>query len=213
MIAAFAFALALIAAPPQLAPSIVLERYASALANVREPKALIFNYTLAQVGETPLYQVHRMYRSGMQARDETVEMDGHPLSVPSVRIVNGSKPHYRIGDVAPLPKDYTFTFIKAILTGSHWSYVFKTEPASERDFAVDAVTIDGLTFLPSRLEFTSVQGTVQAKGSLVYAKVDAYWLIQEADVEAPITGERAAERIIWRNYAFPPALPPETFRS
>ena len=207
-----ALAAATVTAPAQLAPSVVLERYADALASIAQPKAVIFNYTIAQVGQAPLYQTHRIYRSGTLTRDETVEIDGHPLSVPAVHIVAGHEPHYRIAQLAPSPADYSFTFVKAVLTVHHWSYVFKTAPNAPRPFTVTSVTIDGARFLPSRIDFTSTEGTVLARGTFTFAPVDKYWLIQEADVEAPITGERSAERIVWRNYSFPQSLPPETLR-
>jgi hypothetical protein len=213
LIAPLALALIALNGPVMLAPRVVLAQYAEALATVKEPAAITFDYTIAQSGLNARYEAHRVYRSGLQVRDETIAQDGHNLTVPAVRVANTKPFRYAITRLAPRPADYTFVFKRADLAGRHFSYVFATTPREPSDFTITSVTIDGISFLPSTLTFTTVANGVRASGSLAFAKADAYWMIQDAAVDAKLEAGVASERLTFRNFQFPPSLPPETFKS
>ena len=72
------------AAPP-LEPATVLARYADALAALKHPAAISFEFSVEQLGLRNLEQTHRVYRSGSDERDETLSVDGYALNYPAVR--------------------------------------------------------------------------------------------------------------------------------
>jgi hypothetical protein len=200
-------------APISLPPRVVLAQYAEALATIKEPPAMTFDYTIAQSGANAIYETHRVYRSGDKVRDETIAQDGHNLTVPVMRVSTAKPFRYSLSRVAPRPEAYALTFARADLTGRHYSYTFLAVPRVPGDFTVTSVTIDGLSFLPSALTFTTTAGGVKARGMLVYAKTDSYWMIADAIVEAKLEAGIASERLSFRNFQFPASLPAETFRS
>src|SRR5208283_1629385 len=54
----------------------VLAQYALALKAVTAPKVVVFSYTISQVGASNIEQHHRIYRSGLDVRDDTLSVDG-----------------------------------------------------------------------------------------------------------------------------------------
>jgi hypothetical protein len=122
---------------------------------------------------------------------------------------------YDIGEIAPRVSDYTFTYAGTSMVGNnHYAYQFKTEAHQATGFAVDSITIDGLTFLPSALHFRIAGDAAHGSGELLYAKADRYWLVRQASVSAHVpNGGIAHETIVWSRYEFPPELPPSTFNA
>jgi hypothetical protein len=198
--------------PPALeTPSMVLAKYAEALVGVANPKYVTFEYAVEQAGFHNLVQTHRIYRSGLTERDEILSVDGLPLSQPSVRIIRNRVDRYGIAATSPKPKDYEFTYTGAHRVGSHYEYVFHTDPHGGGAFAVKSVAIDGLRYLPSQIVFSAVSGAARGQGRLSYAKYDKYWMVSEATVTAKVKGKLARERIFWTRYEFPATLPDSTF--
>ncbi|MDP9024328.1 MAG: hypothetical protein M3N13_02985, partial [Candidatus Eremiobacteraeota bacterium] len=74
------------AAPLQLDSQIVLERYELEMGDVAAPKSMIVSYTVSQAGPTNIEAHHRMYREGLDVRDETISVDGTQLKTKTVRI-------------------------------------------------------------------------------------------------------------------------------
>ncbi|MBC5798376.1 MAG: hypothetical protein GIX03_01710 [Candidatus Eremiobacteraeota bacterium] len=193
---------------PALAPSAVLARYGHALATVRRPKSVSFQFTVEQLGLRTLQQTHRVYRSGPRERDETLAADGVPLPVPSIRIVENPVDRYDILAVAPRPSAYDFKFIGL----RHHAYVFKTIARAAAPFSVTAVELDAATFLPAVVRFRVAGNGAHGNGELRYGRTDRYWVVRTAQITARLTnGSRAHERIAWSAYQFPASLPPSTF--
>jgi hypothetical protein len=198
---------ALLAAAVALSPADVLERYASAVAGLQTPAALTFQYALEQTGMRNTEQVHRVFRTGNEERDELLSMDGHKLSPPNVRIFHGKRNRYTLAGLAPRFSEYTFRFIGPARAGK--DYVFAVTPRTkQQQFAVTRVTIDGAAFVPSALAFTTVH---EGSGSLTFAKFDRYWLPTEANARASYKGVATSERLTFGRYRFPTSLPPATF--
>ena len=57
----------------------VLAQYALALKAASAPKVVVFSYTVSQVGPSNIEQHHRIYRSGLDVRDDTLSVDGITL--------------------------------------------------------------------------------------------------------------------------------------
>jgi len=196
------------AARPSLAPALVLARYAHALAMLRRPRSVSFQYSVEQLGLRNLEQTHRVYRSGLRERDETLAADGQSLPIPSIRIIENRMDRYDILAVAPRPSAYAFTFVAR----NRRAYVFKTVPRSPRAFMIDSVEIDRTTFLPAVVRFAIAGNGARGAGELRYGSADRYWVVRQAQVTAHLTdGSRAHERIAWSGYQFPSSLPPSTF--
>ncbi len=204
------------AAPaPPLAPADVLANYARALELVPHPPAIEFEYAVEQLGLHNIEQTHHVYRAGQSERDEIRAVDGQTLTKPSVRIILNRTYRYDISQIAPRPDEYTFTYAGSTTLGpNHYAYEFKTEAHQATGFAVDAVTIDGLAFLPSTIHFRIAGDSAHGSGRLLYGKADRYWLVREASVSAHVpNGGIAHETIVWSRYQFPPELPPSTFNA
>lgn len=196
------------APPPSLASEVVLARYAHALAILRRPRSVSFQYSVEQLGLRNLEQTHRVYRSGLRERDETLAVDGQPLPIPSIRIIENRMDRYDILSVAPRAAAYTFTFAAR----SRRAYVFKTVARAPGAFTIESVEIDRATFLPAVVRFAIAGNGARGGGELRYGSADRYWVVRQAQITAHLTnGSRAHERIAWSGYQFPSSLPPSTF--
>lgn len=210
MIAAAALAVAL---QSPIDSQLVLDRYSAALTNVLVPKAVIFSYSVSQAGPTDLEQRHRVYRSGIEVRDETVEVNGLPLKRRVVRVRRRNDP-YAISALAPRADEYELLFVRAQRDGSRFDYIYRTLPlhANTEGFVVDRVIIDGRTYLPRAIDFhTSNDTGSSGTGTVDFSRFGAYWMPSLATVSAVVDGTIARERIAFSDYDFPPALPRSTF--
>ncbi len=195
-----------------LAPALVLARYKAGLASVKRPRALVFQYTVEQLGLRNIEQTHRVYRSGRSERDETLVVDGYTLQYPSIRIFRNRLDRYDIGNVAPRPAEYSFAYFGTLAKPGGAAYLFKTLRTATGAFAVSEIEIDGRTFLPSVVRFKIAGSGARGSGELRFGLSQSYWLVREAKVSAHLTkGANAHERIAWSNYQFPSSLPPSTF--
>lgn len=200
---------ALLAAALTLAPADVLARYATALAAVQTPSALTFEYTLDQTGMRNSEQVHRIFRSGNDERDEMLAVDGRKLTPPSVRIFRGRRNRYTLEGLAPKSAAYAFRFVGTAKAGRHVDYLFATTPRVPGPFRVTTVTIDGVAFVPSALAFTTPgQG---GSGTMSFARFDHYWLPTDVTAHAAYRGVATTEHLTFARYRFPSTLPPATF--
>jgi hypothetical protein len=197
-----------------LAPGIVLARYRAALATIGHPRFVAFDYDVEQLGLRNMEQTHRIYRSGVSERDETLVVDGYHLRTPAVRIISGRTDRYAIDRVAPKTADYDFVYTGAVNESDAYGYRFTTQSRGAAGFAVTDVEIDGRTFLPREIHFKIAGGNAHGSGTMTFAQVDRYWVVQDADVSAHLTnGTIARERLEWSNYRFPASLPESTFES
>lgn len=198
-------------APAPLPPEVVLARYTHVLEAVRLPTTISFQYTVEQLGGRDIEQTHRVYRSGTEERDETLQVDGEKVIPPSVRFFRGRRDRYAITNVAPRIETYDFKYVGPHTLGSKIDYVFSTTPRTPGAFAVTNVTIDGTRFLPLAVTFRTRQGSVVGTGTITYAASGKYWL--PATATASVTGANRGgqERIVFTAYDFPTSLPPGTF--
>ncbi|HEY0797686.1 MAG TPA: hypothetical protein VGD50_00980 [Candidatus Baltobacteraceae bacterium] len=196
---------------PLLPAEQVLERYQEQLAQTSPPPALIFDYTIEQVGPHDIEQVHHVYRQSTTERDEIVAIDGNRLGRPSVTISARRTDRYDITSVAPRTSQYDFTFIRLAPSGDHFDYVFRTDTRTTAAFNVVDLTIEGDSFLPSIIDFRSTNADGKAFGRLSYGHVDDHWLIHDATVSASVDGKPVREHLSWINYEFPLSLPASTF--
>ncbi|HEY9085273.1 MAG TPA: hypothetical protein VIN40_04960 [Candidatus Tyrphobacter sp.] len=210
-------ALLLLAALPGVLPApldsqVVLARYASALANLAVPKAEIFTYSVSQAGPSDIEQRHRIYRSGIEVRDETLELNGVPLRHKIVRISRRADA-YAVSSLAPRADAYALLFLDAIRDGSHLDYVYQAMPLirSATGFTVDRVTIDGETFLPRAIDFHSSGSAASGSGRIEFGPFGGHWMVASASVSAVVAGSIARERITFGDYRFPAMLPRSTF--
>jgi hypothetical protein len=200
--------------PPitRLAPATVLARYAAALGKLRRPPSISFEYSVAQLGLRNMEQTHRVYRSGLNERDETLVVDSYTLRQPEIRILANRTYRYDIAAVAPKPADYSFAFEGTRRDASGYTYTFRAQPHNETDFAVTAVEIDGHSFLPSMIRFKISGDGAHGSGRLEYGPAEQYWVVRLAAVSVHLaSGATAHERIEWTAYRFPPSLPASTF--
>lgn len=193
---------------------LVLERYELQMSDLKPPKASIFIYSVSQAGVTDIEQRHQIYRSGVHVRDETLSVDGKPLARKIVTIARRPD-RYFVGRVAPRASSYTMLFLRPIRDGRHLDYEYQTTPlvAQGGGFVVTHVTIDGISFLPKTIDFTTASADAKGTGSLTYGKVGSHWVPLAATIEATVSGKPSRERIEWSDYRFPPSLPASTFNA
>jgi hypothetical protein len=196
---------------PLLPPELVVAHYQDELTRALPPPAMIFEYTVEQVGPHDIEQTHRVYRQATSERDEILDVDGRSLPVPSVTISTRRTDRYDITSVAPRQPQYEFSFVRSLQIGERVDYIFRTVNRSGTAFEVSDVTIDGDSFLPSVIDFRSTDAAGRAFGRLTYGRVEDHWLIHDASVSAHVDGAPVRERLTWTNYQFPVALPPSTF--
>jgi hypothetical protein len=223
VVAAFVVAGALVAMPrgsradlplgyEGLTPPQILARYNAALAKLKTPKAITFDYVVEQLGLRDMEQTHHVYRSALDERDETLIVDGQPLH--EVRIIANRGYRYDLHAIAPTAAGYTFTYSDVRINGDEVTYTFRTTPTAGHGFGVSEIEIDGATFLPKVLRFKVATDSAYGSGQLTYAPADPYWVIVEAQVNAHLAnGSVAHESIRWSNYQFPPSLPPSVFEA
>jgi hypothetical protein len=189
----------------------VLQRYALAIESVTMPKAVIYSYTVSQVGPSNIEQHHRIYRSGEEVRDETLSVDGIPLSGKMVRF-SRHPDRYRVAQFAPRTDAYELLFLGTAKDGRHLDYVYEATPLSRPSGAwIDRLTIDGVKFLPRTVHFHSSGLDVAGTGEIEFAPFGKYWMPVAATAEAHVKGKPARERIAWSDYRFPASLPASTF--
>jgi len=211
---ALAFACACAAAlPAQMDSQVVLNRYASKLLSLEDPKSLIFTYTVTQAGPQNIYQSHRIYRSGDMVRDETLSAGGLALHPKLTRIAR-YRDRYTIKNVAPRLTEYMLLFLHSRRAGKRIEYAYRAIPlGAVGAFIIEGVTIDLHTYLPSEIRFCSGNGAVRGSGVLSYAQSGKYWVPVAAAIQARVAGKLATERIGFSGYRFPRALPRSTFQA
>ena len=91
--------LLLLAAALTLAPADVLANYRTAVAQLRVPRILTFEYTIEQTGLRNGEQVHRIFRSLEGERDELLAVDGKKLVPPKVAIFHRRRYRYALADL------------------------------------------------------------------------------------------------------------------
>jgi hypothetical protein len=189
----------------------VLERYAAAIADAASPKVVIYSYTVSQAGPSNIEQHHRIYRSGTSVRDETLTVDGIPLTPKVVRFSHREE-RYTVARFAPRSDSYEMLFLGTARDGHHLDYIYETTPLDHAMAAwADRVTIDGVTFLPRAVHFHTGAGDAYGTGEVAFAPFGKYWMPVVADAQAHVKGKPARERIVWSDYRFPESLPPSTF--
>jgi hypothetical protein len=198
--------------PIQLDSQMVLQRYELEMGDLRSPKAMIFSYTVSQAGPSDIEQRHRIYRSGLDVRDETIAVDGAALKPKIVRI-GKREDRYDVLRIAPRTANYTMLFVRAVRDGGHVDYEYEASPlvAQSAGFMVERLTIDGETYLPRVIGFRTTGASARGAGKLEYAKIGAYCVPVAVSVDAEVNGKPAREHIAWGDYRFPPSLPASTF--
>jgi hypothetical protein len=191
----------------------VLQRYASAIATAPAPKVVVFSYTVSQVGASNIEQHHRVYRSGLDVRDETLTIDGVPLSQKIVRF-SQHEDHYTVGRFAPSPDAYELLFLGTAKDGRHLDYIYEATPLNRASATwVDRRTIDGASFLPRVVHFHTTGAQAEGSGVVEFAPFGNYWMPVLAKATARVKGKPASERIVWSDYRFPQSLPSSTFQA
>jgi hypothetical protein len=213
LLAAGGVAVAALASPtptPALAPLAVLAKYHTALAALKEPRDVVFEYTLQQTGTRTLEQSHRVFRSGKDERDETTAVNGTRSTAPVVRIFRNRPYRYSVAALAPQPAAYDFTFAGLHRDGKHVDYVFALTPKKPKPgITFTQVAIDGVTFLPQSVSFAGDQHA--ARGSVTFGKAERYWVARGASAQANVPGGIARERLAFAAWRFPKGLPRSTF--
>jgi hypothetical protein len=210
-----ACALALVALPGARSAAAdsqyILQRYALAVAAATTPKVVVYSYTVSQVGPNNIEQHHRIYRSGLEVRDETLSVDGIPLSRKIVRFSHHAE-RYTVERFAPRSDAYELLFLGTAKDGHHLDYVYEATPLGRPSGAwIDRLTIDGANFLPRAVHFRSGSLDVAGNGEIEFGPFGKYWMPVVADAQARVKGKPARERIVWGDYRFPESLPPSTF--
>jgi len=196
---------------PDLDSQLVLRRYALALQSLQAPKVSVYAYTVSQVGASNIEQYHRIYRSGIAVRDETLAIDGIALHRKIVRFSHREDP-YNAVRFAPREDAYELLFLGTVKDARHVDYVYEATPLSHPGGAwIDRVTIDGVRFLPRVVHFHSTGLGVRGTGQVEFAAFGRYWMPVAAQALAQVKGKPARERIVWSDYRFPESLPPSTF--
>jgi len=202
------------AGPRPLAAQAVLAKYARALHAVERPSAISYVYAVEQLGLRNMEQTHRVYRSGLNERDETLIVDGYTLKRPSVRIIANRTNRYDIAAVAPKPSSYRFVYRGTVAHGGAYAYRFATAPFGGSAFAVTEIELDGARFLPLVIRFKIAGGDARGQGELAYEPNGRFWVVRDARVSAHLKGGATAnEHIAWSEYSFPSGLPESTFEA
>jgi len=191
---------------------VVLANYSRALAMVKPPTYAIFSYAVSQAGPNDIEQRHRIYRAGLDVRDETISIDGsRPKSAAIAIGKRGDR--YAVGLLAPRPGAYELLFVRAIATAGRTDYLFEATPIAKASggFIVSQVTIDGETFLPRSIAFHTSSLAARGDGEVRYAPFGAYWMPVLATISGTVGDRPARERIAFGEYRFPTSLPPSTF--
>ena len=207
------FAVSLLGAvPAELDSHYVLQRYAMAIANVPVPKVVVYSYTVSQVGPSNIEQRHRVYRSGMEVRDETLSIDGMPLRRKIVRFSH-REDRYTVRRFAPRTDAYQLLFLGTTKDGHHLDYVYEVTPLNRAlDTWIDRLTIDGVNFLPRAVHFQTSGLEARGSGNIEFGSFGKYWMPVAAVAQAHVKGKPARELITWSDYRFPETLPPSTFQ-
>ncbi|MBV8529974.1 MAG: hypothetical protein JO104_01535 [Candidatus Eremiobacteraeota bacterium] len=200
-------------AVPRLDSQYVLQRYAVAVSAVPTPKAIVYAYTVSQVGPSNIEQRHVVYRSGTDVRDETLSVDGIALSRKIVRFSRRAD-RYAVDRFAPRTDAYELLFLGTARDGRHLDYVYEATPLTHPAGAsIDRLTIDGANFLPRVVHFHSGGADVAGSGEIEFGSFGKYWMPVMAVAQARIKGKPARELITWSDYRFPASLPASTFQA
>jgi hypothetical protein len=196
----------------QLDSEYVLQRYSLAVATLATPKAVVFSYSVSQVGPSNIEQRHIVYRSGLYVRDETLSVDGMSLSRKVVRFYH-REDRYAVTRFAPHTDAYELLFLRTAKDGHHLDYVYEATPLTRHAGAwIDRLTIDGVKYLPRVVHFHTAGPDAHGTGEIEFAQFGKYWMPVVAAATASVDGKAARERIAFGDYRFPEDLPPSVFQ-
>jgi len=213
VVAALALVASLGASAGHLDSQYVLAQYTLALKAVSAPKVVVFSYTVSQVGPSNIEQHHRIYRSGLDVRDDTLSVDGITL-LRKVARISRYQDRYAIARFSPSTGSYELLFLGTVKDGRHLDYVYEATPLNRSSGTwIDRLTIDGANFLPRVVRFHSGGAGVEGSGEVEFGPSGKYWMPMLADASAQVGGKPARERIAWSDYRFPQSLPPSTFQA
>lgn len=191
----------------------VLQRYAQAVQALAKPHVVVFSYTVSQVGPSNIEQHHRIYRSGLDVRDETLSIDGITLLRKIVRFEQ-REDRYTVARFAPASSVYELLFLGTVKDGRHLDYVYEATPLVHSSGAwIDRLTIDGTNFLPRSVHFHTEGADASGSGEIEFGPFGRYWMPIVADASAHVAGKLAHEHIVWSDYRFPQRLPPSAFQA
>jgi len=196
---------------PAADAALILQRYADALASLARPANMVFEITVDQSGIHNFDETHRIYRSGLHERDETLGLAGTSLKIPLVRVRDNAY-KYEVLTLAPKPAEYVFKYTGMRVVAGRTVYAFRTDSVLPSSFAATDVLIDGQRFLPAVIAFVSSGNGMNGKGRITFGPSGRYWVARDVSVSATSpTGKVARERIVWSKYRFPESLPASTF--
>ena len=191
----------------------VLASYARAIATLHSPTVVIFSYTVSQTGPSNIEQHHRVYRSKLDVRDETLSIDGIALTHKVVRFEQRPD-RYAVARFAPATGAYELLFLGTVKDGKHVDYSYDATPLNRGASTwIDRITIDGANFLPRMVHFHTQTENIAGSGEIEFGAFGSYWMPIAATATARIDGKPARERIAWSDYSFPATLPRSTFQA
>ncbi len=194
----------------------LLDRYRAALLSLPPLRDMVFQYTESRTGPTrTLVEEHRVYRRADGAeRNETIGVNGSAVIPAIVRFSAATQWPYDVRAFAVDAIDYTVLPIGAAIVGGHKALGYSVVRTTTGEFAITHLFLDERRALPLRETFDVSGGGCAGTGTIDFAPSAAAWLPSSARVSCTVadSGGTFRESIVFHDYAFPPALPPDVFQ-
>mgnify|MGYP001297514312 CR=1 FL=1 len=233
--AAFCFAVlvlgaaACLLAPPALAVTKLeaLARYRAQMERVHPPGRFVVEYAETRSGPTRVVtETHRLYRNDAgDERNETIAVNGSPLVPAFVRVFQRDAWPYDVTQFLVSADAYDAKYVGTVIVDGRRAYEYAVTAKSQVSFAVTALYVDVIRYLPIKETF-DVSGTACAgHGAVDFGPADKFWMPIVVSAKCSVAGQDVpaagaaqpsartgySQTIRFSNYRFPSALPTDIF--
>lgn len=209
--------LALMQTAATLSTAARLDAYRSAVATVKRPAFVEFDYTHTRSAPNRIVtELHRVYRTqDGQERNDTVMINGTAIVPAVTHILHRPVWPYDVGQFIVSADDYDIAPAAAAVVSGRKALGFKLTRKASANFMLKNLYVDPRRYLPVRETFAVTGADCSGDGIISFGAAGQYWLPTSVQVtcSAAVTNGPAVfkESIRFSNYAFPKAIPADVF--
>jgi len=218
----------LVAAPASAAQKLeALDRYRTLMDRLHPPARFVVEYSETRSGPARVVtETHRVYRNDAgEERNETIAVNGSPIVPAFVRIFHRETWPYDAAQFLVSADGYDAKYIGTTIVDEHKTYQYAITAKSQTSFAITALYLDAIRYLPIKETFDVSGIQCAGHGAIDFGSAEGFWMPTVVSAKCAVGGQDAtaassastsarsgySQTIRFSNYRFPTALPADIF--